>query len=398
MKTLFIECNMGAAGDMLMSALSEICPNSSRFIERLNNIGIPGIKVEKHSSVKCGITGTHIKVFVDGIEETEEIHEHNHKNNHVHSHMGIYEIENIINNLNVSDSIKKSAISVYKLIAEAESKAHGREVEHIHFHEVGTMDAVCDIVGFCMLIEEIGAEEIIVSSINVGKGQVKCAHGTLPVPAPATAYILKNVPIYSNEINGELCTPTGAALLKYFAKKFSNMPLMKIQKIGYGMGTKDFETVNCVRAILGETEDKNIDTVTELCFNIDDMTGEQIGYALGEITEAGALDIFTTAINMKKNRPAVMITCLCRETEKDNILNAIFKHTSTIGVRENICKRYILKKEKTELKTNYGKINAKKSTGYGTEKIKAEYEDLAKIAKKNNISIMDIKIESDIDD
>lgn len=219
-------------------------------------------------------------------------------------------------------------------------------------------------------IEEIGAEEIIVSSINVGKGQVRCAHGTLPVPAPATSYILKDVPIYSNEINGELCTPTGAALLKYFAKEFSNMPLMKIQKIGYGMGTKDFETANCVRVILGETEDKNIDTITELCFNIDDMTGEQIGYALREITEAGALDVFTTAINMKKNRPAVMITCLCRETEK----------------------------EKIEIETNYGKINAKKSTGYGTEKIKAEYEDLAKIAKKNNISIMDIKIESDIDD
>ena len=300
------------------------------------------------------------------------------------------EIEHIISHLDVSESVRKNAVGVYRLIAEAESAAHGCEIEQIHFHEVGTMDAIADIVGVCMLFEEIAPEKVVVSPINTGSGQVRCAHGILPVPAPATAYILKDAPIYSNEIRGELCTPTGAAILKYFADKFSSMPVMRVSATGYGMGTKDFETANCVRAFLGESGEAG-DEILELCCNLDDMTPEAVGYAMDKLLLGGALDVFTTPIGMKKNRPAVLFSCLCRPSDKKKMTELIFKHTSTIGVREYTCKRHILDRREIMINTNYGKVRAKESSGYGVTKIKPEYDDLARIADENNIAISDIK-------
>ena len=266
MKTLYFECNMGAAGDMLMAALLELHYDPKDFLERLNNIGIPGVCISSEPSTKCGIIGTHVKVQVNGHEEEidnqdddheEYHHHHNHEHedhhNH-HDHNNIEAIQHLIDHLNVSDSVKKDALKVYELIAEAEGRVHGVPVSQIHFHEVGTMDAVADIVGVCMLIEEFAPCMILSSPINVGSGHVHCAHGILPVPAPATAYILHDVPIYNNHINGELCTPTGAALLKHFVNKFSTMPVMTVKKIGYGMGKKDFDMVNCVRVYLADIE------------------------------------------------------------------------------------------------------------------------------------------------
>lgn len=261
--------------------------------------------MKKTTDKKCGITGTHIRVTVGGAEENENIHEHHHSHNH------LSDIKHIVGHLNLSEKVHNDVISVYSIIAEAESKVHNCKIENIHFHEVGTMDAIADIVGVCMLIDELGVDEIMASPINVGKGQVKCAHGILPVPAPATALILKDIPIYSNNINDELCTPTGAALLKYFVKKFAEMPVMKISKIAYGLGTKDFETANCVRAFLGETENKAY-RVVELMCNIDDVSGERISFAMNRLFDGGALDVFTTPINMKKSRPAILLTCICR--------------------------------------------------------------------------------------
>lgn len=253
MKILYIECNMGAAGDMLMSALLELHPDPDDFIIRLNGLGIPGVKAEKKKSVKCGITGTHVEVSVYGGHEDEHMHEH-HSHEH-HHHTGMHEIEHIIGHFEIDERVREDILSVYRLIAEAESRAHGRDIEQIHFHEVGTMDAVADITGVCMLLDELSPDRIIASPVHVGCGQVKCAHGILPVPAPATAYILKDVPIYGGAVRGELCTPTGAALLKHFVNKFGDMPIMRIKNIGYGMGTKDFETANCMRVMLGETEE-----------------------------------------------------------------------------------------------------------------------------------------------
>ena len=418
MKTLYIECNMGAAGDMLTAALLELHPDPEDVIKRLNNAGIPNAEIVMRREKKCGIIGTHISVSIAGVEESEEIfahhehhedhehhehHEHDHKHHHEHHHghdhehhsehchRSLSDIENIIDSLDIKDSVKKEALSVYRLIAEAEGKAHNCEIDNIHFHEVGTMDAVADIVGVCMLIDEISPDKIIASPVNTGKGQVRCAHGILPVPAPATEYILKDVPIYSNNIDGELCTPTGAALLKNFVSVFGNMPVMKINKTGYGLGTKDFEAANCVRAFIGETADM-ADKAVELMCNLDDMTGEGIAFAMNRLMDAGALDVFTIPIGMKKNRPGILLACICSENKKDEMVRLIFKHTTTIGIRENSLNRYILDRSEEIYPTQYGDVRVKTSKGYGVCKIKAEYDDLEKIALENDIDISDIKI------
>ena len=383
---------MGAAGDMIMSALIELHNDSDDFIKRLNKLNIPDVKFEKQKSVKCGIHGTHINVYLNEMVENEKIHEHVHSHHHNHHHhRSIADIKNIVNNIDLPEKVKNDVLSVYNIIADAESKVHGVNIENIHFHEVGTMDALADIVGCCMLINELSADKIIASPVNTGKGTVKCAHGILPVPAPATANILKDIPIYNNEIKGELCTPTGAALLKYFVDEFNSMPLMKVSKIGYGMGTKDFDTANCVRAIIGDTEEKKQEVI-ELCCNIDDMNGEMIGFALNKIKETGVLDVFTSSVSMKKNRPGILLTCICEKEKREEVLKSIFKHTSTIGIRESICKRYVLDRVEKSVKTNYGSIKIKESFGYGVVKKKAEYEDLARLAQENNISISEIKI------
>ena len=383
MRVIYIECNMGAAGDMLMSALIELHSDSDGFIKRLNQLNIPDVKFEKQKSIKCGIYGTHINVYLNGTVEDDKISEHVHS----HHHRSIADIKNIVNNINLPKKVKNDVLSVYNIIADAESKAHGVNIENIHFHEVGTMDALADIIGCCMLINEL--------SVNTGKGTVKCAHGVLPVPAPATANILCGIPIYNNEIKGELCTPTGAALLKYFVSEFGSMPLMKVSKIGYGMGTKDFDTANCVRVVIGETTEEKKQEVIELCCNIDDMNGEMIGFALNKIKETGVLDVFTSYVSMKKNRPGILLTCICEEEKREEVLKTIFKHTSTIGVRESVCKRYVLDRVEKNAKTNYGSIKIKESFGYGVIKKKAEYEDLARIAEENNISVSEIKIIDD---
>ena len=397
MRVLYIDCGMGAAGDMLTAALLELLPEQNEFIEELNALGIPGVKYIKENSVKCGICGTHMKVMVNGVEEGGHHHHHEHENehNHEHHHSGLHEIEHIVcGHLNIPQKVKADVMAVYGLIADAESKAHGVPVSDIHFHEVGTMDAIADVVAVCLLINRLNVDRIIASPVHVGSGQVKCAHGILPIPAPATAHILKGVPIYSGAVRGELCTPTGAALLKYFVNIFGNMPIMKTVGIGYGMGTKDFETANCVRVMLGETEDKT-EEICELNCNVDDMTGEAIGFAVERLFEAGALDVYTTAIGMKKSRPGILIHIMCREKDKEAIIRNVFKYTTTIGIRENKLQRYILEREIKNIETAYGSVRCKISKGYGVERRKYEYDDLAKIAKLTGKSIEDLLREFD---
>lgn len=385
MKTLYIECNMGAAGDMLMSALSELHPNPENFMEKLNALKIPGVLIEKKTSVKCGIEGTHIDVTVHGHQEDEHMHEH-----HEHHHTGMHEIEHIISRFDLPKKTKNDILSVYRIIAEAESHVHGVPINEIHFHEIGSMDAVADITGVCMLMNELAPEKIIVSPICTGFGQIKCAHGILPVPAPAAAYILRDVPIYSGNIKGELCTPTGAALLKYFADEFDTMPVMRVSKIGYGMGKKDFETANCVRAMLGEAEG-NTDMITEISCNIDDMSAEEIGFAFERIMAEDALDVFTTPIVMKKNRQGTMLTCLCNVEDTEKICDIIFKYTSTLGLRLSEKKRKTLKRQIETINTKYGSVRIKRSYGFGAERTKLEYDDIAAIAEKLEISINDVR-------
>lgn len=277
MNTLYIECNMGAAGDMLMAALSELIPDPDAWLEEMNHIGLHGVKVEKETRIKCGIAGTGICVKIYGAEEgsvhqeqdhQEPVHEHgdesahshshdsthSHGNDstHSHSHSGMIDILHRIHHLKIGETVKKNAEAVYRRLAEAEAFVHQTEIKDIHFHEVGTMDAVADIVGVCMLVEKINPDRILVSPVHTGCGQVRCAHGLLPVPAPATAKLLEGIPSYSTGLKGELCTPTGAALLKHFADGFGGRPVMTVSKTGYGMGKKDFEAANCVRVFVGE--------------------------------------------------------------------------------------------------------------------------------------------------
>lgn len=388
MRTLYIECNMGAAGDMLLSALTELVEDPSEFIARLNSAGIPGVVYTMNKASKCGITGTQIEVSVNGAVEDEHLHEHSHE----HHHAGMHDIEHIIEHLNVSDTVKRDAEAVYRIIAEAESHAHGKPITEIHFHEVGTMDAVADVVGVCMAIEELSPDRILSSPVHVGSGTVHCAHGILPVPAPATAYILRDVPIYGGSIKGELCTPTGAALLKYFSDDFGAMPMMIVKNTGYGMGHKDFETANCVRAMLGETEDGR-DRVIEFRCNIDDMTGEAIGFASQLLLDKGALDVYTIPVGMKKNRPGILLTCMCREEDRTRMLELIFRHTTTIGIREYICNRYTLRRTIKTVNTNYGELHVKESKGWGVTKVKPEYDELASLARENDVTLADIKPE-----
>lgn len=399
MRTLYIECNMGAAGDMLMAALLELHPHPEEFVKRFSQLGIPNIKIQRESMKKCGITGTYVKVTVKGIEEqsmdasAEHCHEpeyyHKHQHEPEHHHTSLHEIDEIIEELPLDVQVKEDAKQVYHLIAEAESHAHGQTVEEIHFHEVGTMDAVADIVGVCMLVQELKADRIVASPIHVGSGHVHCAHGVLPVPAPATAYILRDVPIYGGTIAGELCTPTGAALLKHFAVEFGDMPVMRVEKIGYGMGKKDFPRANCVRVMLG-TEEQKMDTVVELCCSLDDMTPEQLGFATELLIQEGALDVYTTSIQMKKNRPGVVLTCMCKSDEREKFLHLIFKYTTTLGIREYTCNRYGLSRTVSQKTTELGTVHEKTAKGYGVVRKKIEYEDLAKIAREQNLSIQQV--------
>ena len=403
MSTLYLDCGMGAAGDMLTAALLELLPKPDRFVDKLNTLGIPGVEFRKEKTVKCGITGTHMSVLVRGEEEGAEDHhhghehtrEHEHEHTHWHKHghhhhSGMHEIEHIVADLKLPEKVEKDVLAVYGLIAEAESRAHGVPVSDIHFHEVGTMDAVADITAVCLLMNELAPDEVICSPVHVGSGHVKCAHGILPVPAPATAFILQGVPTYGGGIKGELCTPTGAALLKHFVTRFGDMPVMKTQAIGYGMGKKDFETANCVRAMLGESEDKT-DTVLELSCNVDDMTAEEIGFAMDRLFEDGANEVFTIPIGMKKSRPGTLIRVMCKEQDREKMLHLIFKYTSTIGVRETPTHRYILDRRIETVETPYGKVRRKISSGYGVSRTKYEYEDLAQIARGQALSIEEVK-------
>lgn len=389
MKTLYLECNMGAAGDMLMAALLELHPNPDDFIDQMNALGLPGIHVSRERTAKCGILGTHVRVEIFGEEETPHDHEHSH--HHEHHHTGLYEIREQIGGLNIPESVRQNAIAVYDRIAEAEAHVHGTTMEHIHFHEVGTLDAVADVVGVCLLMHALAPENIVVSPIHVGSGQVHCAHGILPVPAPATAWLLRDAPCYGGSIRGELCTPTGAALLTHFAASYGAMPAMTIQKIGYGMGNKDFEAANCVRAMLGESAGgAPNDSIVRLECNLDDMTGEALGFAMDRLFEGGALDVFLQPIQMKKNRPGQMLCCICAAKDADRMAQLILAHTTTLGVRRQDMRRYALARRVETRQTPFGEVRFKVSEGFGVCKTKLEYADLEAIARRENLSFAEV--------
>ncbi|MBP3879850.1 MAG: nickel pincer cofactor biosynthesis protein LarC [Lachnospiraceae bacterium] len=450
MRTLYLDLSMGAAGDMLTAALLELFNEGEQddIIWELNDAGIPGTLISAGRVKRYGIEGTHVHVRVNGTEEEDlmasyarksirfldqyteqrnggvkgqagghshaEDEEHGHFHGHEHDHAhdvksgsdghshdahehgghhhgtGLYEVTDIINRLRFSIKVKTDIVNVYNMIAEAESTVHGMPVTDIHFHEVGTMDAIMDVAAVCYIMDKLSPDQVCASPVHVGAGTVHCAHGVLPVPAPATAEILKDVPVYGGEIQGELCTPTGAALVKYFVNEFGGMPAMKTEKIGYGIGAKDFGRLNSVRAMIGDTGEAR-ENVLEMTANIDDMTAEEIGFAMERLFDAGALDVFTTPIGMKKSRPGTMLHVLCRPARRELLAGAIFKYTTTLGIREQEMKRHVLSRKIREVETEYGTVRVKISSGYGVKRRKIEYDDMAKIAKEKGISLSEVK-------
>lgn len=380
MKTLYIDCGMGAAGDMLAAALLELHPDREGFLAKLNAALPERVRVTAEPDEKQGIRGTHFRVTVDGEEEGSDApHAH-------HPATSVTEVLARIEALEIPEQVKADALAVYRRIAEAESEVHGQPVENIHLHEVGSLDALADVLAVCWLIHELQPDEISCSEIAVGSGTVRCAHGVLPVPAPATERLLRGMPICPGEEKGELCTPTGAALLGHFAKRFG-MPAMELKKCGVGTGTKEFETANILRAFLGESPETQIEMVMELSCNLDDSTPEEIGFAMERLFEAGALDVFTTPIGMKKGRPGVMLIVLCKLEQSEALLQCLFRHTTTLGVRESVCPRYTLRRSFRTVETEAGPVRVKCAEGFGVRREKPEYEDLARIARERGISL-----------
>lgn len=380
MRILYLDCGMGAAGDMLAAALIELLPDPQRAVDELNRLGLPGVCFWTERAQRCGIAGTRMRVMVDGHEEGE----------YSHAHIGLREVETVLAHTAVSGNVCREVLAVYGRLAQAESRVHGVTVEQVHFHEVGMLDAIADITAVCWLMERLGVDAVYASPVHVGCGQVRCAHGILPVPAPATAELLRGVPIYGGGIEGELCTPTGAALLVHFVSAFGRMPPMTLQATGYGMGKKDFAAANCLRVMLGETADC-ADTVVELCCNLDDMTGEEIGFAMEQLLQAGALDVFTTPVGMKKNRPGILLTVLCREQDRAAMAREIFCQTTTLGVRVTLCSRYVLERSVETVQTPYGPVRKKTASGYGVTRSKPEYDDLARIAREKGWNLRQVR-------
>ncbi len=372
---------MGAAGDMLAGALLELMPDPAAVVRTLNGFGIPDVEFACERTVKCGIAATHLSVKVHGHEE----HEHAHDAHHHHKHRTLAEVLHAVHHLNLPDAVKTHVAKVYEDLAAAESRAHGRSVGEIHFHEVGAADAIADISAVCWLMDALKVDEVVASPVHVGSGTVKCAHGEMPVPAPATAFLLEGVPTYSDgTIAGELCTPTGAALLRHFVGEFGQMKPMTPTKIGCGAGGKDLEgRANIVRAMLGETEEKaGQDVVCEFRCAIDDMTAEDLAFAAERVMAEGALDAVMVPALMKKGRPGTLLEVLCRPDDRDKIARCIFRHTTTIGLRETLAPRRVLARHEEDIETPIGIVRRKVSEGEGVCRIKAEHDDLAAAAMK----------------
>lgn len=421
MKTLYLECNMGAAGDMLMAALYELLDDQPAFLQKMQELGLHGVQVSAEPAKTCGIAGTHMRVTVHGEEEhepdghahehaheQEDGHHHEHHHHHDHDHHHEHEhhhdhghdhghahhhhhatpghIAAVIDGLNLPDAVKQHARAVYDAIAQAEAKAHGCPVGDVHYHEVGALDAVADVTGVCYAMYLLGVDRVVVSPVHVGSGTVRCAHGVMPVPAPATANLLTGVPVYGGSVQGELCTPTGAALLTHFADAFDKMPVMRTQKVGIGIGTKQFEQANCVRAFLGETDAQANGEITELVCNLDDLTAEALAVACEQLLAEGALDVYTLPGTMKKGRAGQVLTVLCQDKDTARLAERMLALTTTNGLRVRRCEKYFLQPSVREVSTAWGNVRVKITEGFGIIHVKPEFADVAAIARAQGLS------------
>ncbi|AGX42753.1 nickel pincer cofactor biosynthesis protein LarC [Clostridium saccharobutylicum] len=426
MKILYYDCFCGISGDMNLAALIDLGVPKEYLIKELSKLNLNSeyeIKIEK--SAKLGITGTRVDVILNNelsnnahIQD-KDLHEHNyeehvhnhshcdselhhdennhehghsheeHTHNHEHHHRNLRDIEEIINSSDLSDKVKKISLDMFMRVAEAEAKVHGKTIYEVHFHEVGAIDSIVDMVGAAICLDYLKVDKIIASPVQVGGGFVKCAHGIMPVPAPATVEILKNIPMNTGIVQFETTTPTGAAILASNVKEFTSKIDFSIKKIAYGIGHRDLEIPNVLRVYLGESEKtEKLENQYILETNIDDMNPEIYGYIEEKLFEAGALDVFKTPIIMKKGRPAIKLSMLINEKIEQEVLKVIFEETTSIGVRKYMIEKIMLDREFSKVETEYGDITIKKSYHKGKlVKYKPEYEECKSIAKEKNISI-----------
>jgi len=393
MKTLYFDCFAGASGNMILGALVALGVDEKELIEQINLLDVADSTIEFKTIDKSGIAAVHAEVVVP--------HEHVHR--HLHT------IEKIINDSRLSDSAKKRAIKIFTKLAEAEAKVHGTDIQKVHFHEVGAMDAIIDVVGACVGFEMLGIEKFVCSKIHVGSGFVEMAHGKYPVPPPAVAELLKEIPIYSTEIEGELITPTGAAIISTVCDSFGPIPEMKIERTAYGAGTREYKNFpNALRLILGEIQSEQFkvqssDLIEQqsdanqlilIETNIDDLSPQIFGYVMERAFEIGAADCWFTPIQMKKNRPATMISILCATDKKELLTEMLYTETSTLGVRIKTVERDCLLRETVKVETEFGAVDVKIAKHKGViVNAKPEYEQIRKIALQSKKSLREIERE-----
>ena len=400
MKTLYFDCSSGISGNMTLGALLEIVGDEKYLLVELKKLNVDGYIIEISKKVKNGITGTYVDVILEH-EHHHHDHDHNHHHEHEHhehehhhhhhEHRNLNDVNNIIDNSSLDNNTKDLAKRIFLRVAKAESKVHNKPLNEVHFHEVGAIDSIVDIVGTAILINKINPDKIISSIVNDGYGFIECAHGTMAVPVPATSEIFanSNVKFRQIDIDTELVTRKGAAIIAELAEDFITLPAMVTEKIGWGAGSKDLKIPNVLKVYYGEIQE-NSENFVVMETNIDDCSGEILGYTSEKLLAQGALDVFYTPIFMKKNRPAYRLTVACRKENMIKLQNIIFRETTTIGIRYRFESRTELGREFIEIDTKYGKIKAKKVTNNGETYVYPEYESMKKIAEEKNIPLKEL--------
>ncbi|MCT8975760.1 nickel pincer cofactor biosynthesis protein LarC [Clostridium sp. CX1] len=435
MRTLYYDCFSGISGDMNLGALIDVGVDKEYLIRELSKLNLDEYEIKIDKDNRKGITGTKVDVILKHHSHTNSVssHDHhveyhhisgeNHKHchndtNHEHNHIhrNLQDIELIIQKSNLNENIKNISLGIFKKVAEAEAKVHGKTMKEVHFHEVGAVDSIVDIVGAAICFDCLKIDRIKASTVEVGSGFVKCAHGVMPVPAPATVEILKGVPLRSN-LSFEATTPTGAAILAYAVEEFTDSRNFKIDKIGYGIGQKDIGDIpNVLRVYIGEEikeemfsndlledpseyQELTADEVEVTECNIDDMNPEMYDYIMELLFNKGALDVYLTPIIMKKGRPAVKLNVIYTKEKSEEIREIILTQTTTLGIRKYKAHRDILKRDFVKVKTKYGEITVKNAYYKGKKiKSKPEYGDCKRAALENKVSINDVYSEVALND
>jgi uncharacterized protein (TIGR00299 family) protein len=410
MRIAYLDCFSGISGDMFLGALIDAGVSPKVFEQTVEALTV-GAHLEISRVNRSGISATKVDVVVNGEKDSpratrkelaapqQHSHAHqdseSHRHHHEHQHgRGLTEIREIISKGAISESAKRSAIAIFEKLGQAESRIHNVPIEKIHFHEVGAVDALVDIVCSAVGAEALAVDEIICSPLNVGGGTVECEHGTFPVPAPATVELLKGAPVYSSGIKAELVTPTGAAIVATLVKRFSSFPELKIEKTGYGAGTRDFPGhANVLRITIGEALPQlaaktSRETISVLEANLDDLNPQVFGYVMDRLLEAGALDVFGMPVQMKKNRPGTLLTILAKPEDADQLAQIVFSETTTLGVRRREEKRQALARRWQNVSTRFGEVRIKIASLNGTVTSYApEYEDCRRIAVEHRVPL-----------